>query len=200
MVARPRVSLWKWLVPVACVVLVWATRAAWLAAAGQYLIRTDPPFAADIVVVPGGDGYGHRILKAAEVVRQGLARQVLVSGPDGMYGLHESDLAIPFAVRHGNPQEWFVPLVHEGTSTREEAGIVAAELRRRGVRRCLLVTSDYHTRRAGRLFRRAAPEIEFRVLAAPDEFFRASQWWRSREGQKVFVLEWTKTAAMWFGL
>lgn len=186
--------------PVVCVLLLWTTRATWLAAAGGYLIRTDPPFPADIVVVPGGDGYGHRVLKAAELVRQRLAGQVLVSGPAGIYGLHESDLAIPFAVRHGYPPDWFVPLVHAGTSTRQEAGIVAAELRRRGVRRCLLVTSDYHTRRAGRLFRGAAPEIEFRVLAAPDEFFRAGQWWRSREGQKTFVLEWTKTVAMWFGL
>ncbi len=198
--ARLRRSFWKWLVPVACLVLLWAAHAIWLGALGRYLVHTDPPFRADIAVVPGGDGYGHRILTAAGMVRQGYAPLVLVSGPDGMYDLHESALAIPFAVKRGNPASWFAALDHDCTSTRAEAGAVAAELRRRGVKRCLLVTSDYHTRRAGRLFRAAAPEIEFRVLAAPDEYYRADAWWRSREGQKIFMLEWTKTAAAWFGL
>ncbi len=171
-----------------------------MAAAGEYLIRTDPPFEADVAVVLGGDGYGHRVLAGADMVRRGLARRVLVSGPAGVYGLHESDLAIPFAVKHGNPAEWFTGLKHDATSTRAEAVVVVAELRRLAVHRCLLVTSNYHTRRTGRLFRAAAPEIEFRVVAARDEFFRPRDWWRTREGQKVFVMEWIKTVTSWFGV
>ncbi len=56
-----------------------------------------------------GDGYGHRILRAAELVRQGLAPTVLVSGPEGLYGYYESELAIPFAVERGYPRSWFLP-------------------------------------------------------------------------------------------
>ena len=46
----------------------------------------------------------------------------------------------------------------------------------------------------------AAPEIEFRVIAARDEFFDPDNWWHTREARKVFVLEWFKTIASWFGI
>jgi uncharacterized SAM-binding protein YcdF (DUF218 family) len=190
----------SWLILLLLVILMWVSHPVWMAAAGSYLVHADSPFQADIAVVLGGDSYGHRILKGGELVRQGYTRRVLVSGPGGVYGLHESDLAIPFAVRHGYPETWFVPLQHNATSTRAEAAFVAAELARLGVRRCLLVTSDYHTRRAGRYFRAAVPNVEFRVIAAPDEFFRPRAWWKSRDGQKIFVMEWAKTVTSWFGV
>jgi uncharacterized SAM-binding protein YcdF (DUF218 family) len=171
-----------------------------MTALGRYLVRTDEPFRADIAVVLAGDGYGHRILKGAEMVRQGYTSKVLVSGPMLFNGRSEADLEIPFAVSHGNPESWFVPVPHTSTSTRQEAAAIAPELRRLGVRRCLLVTSDYHTRRAGNVFRAAAPAVEFRVVAAPDEFFRPDGWWRTREGQKCFVMEWMKTITAWFGI
>lgn len=137
-------------------------------------------------MVPAGDYYGYRILKAAELVRRGFTDVVLVSSPDGTYGYGEAELAIPFAVK--------------AHSTREEALAVAPELRKRAVRKCLLVTSNYHTRRAGGIFRSAVPEVEFRVIAAQDEFFRPGDWWKTRQGQKQFVLEWMKTVAGWFGI
>src|ERR1039458_2414649 len=66
-----------------------------LAALGSFLVKAGPPQKADIVVVLAGDGFGNRILKAAELVKQGWAPKVLVSGPDGNYGNHECDWAIP---------------------------------------------------------------------------------------------------------
>ena len=85
-------------------------------------------------------------------------------------------------------------------STREEAGVIVADLRRRGVHRFLLVTSDFHTARAGRIYRAAAPDLDVRVVAAPDRYFRADGWWRNREGQKVFLMEWMKTVANAVGI
>ena len=89
---------------------------------------------------------------------------------------------------------------NEALSTREEAGAILADLRRRGVHRFLLVTSDYHTARAARIYRRAAPDLDMRVVAAPDKFFRADGWWRNREGRKIFVVEWMKTVANALGM
>ena len=48
---------------------VWA-RSWWLAALGSALVHDDGPAKADLVVVLAGDYYGHRILKAAELVRK----------------------------------------------------------------------------------------------------------------------------------
>jgi len=150
--------------------------------------------------VLAGDTFGHRILKGAELVRQGYAPRVFVSGSSGFYGLNECDLAIPFAVKRGYPESDFVPLPHAGRSTREEARWLLPELRRRGVRRLLLVTSDYHTRRAGRAFRAAGGDLSIVVVAAPDQFFAAGRWWKTREAWKRVASEVAKTLADWIGL
>ncbi|MGA2434030.1 MAG: YdcF family protein [Bryobacteraceae bacterium] len=171
-----------------------------LRAAGGFLVRGEEPFRADIVVVLAGDGNGLRILKAAELVRQGYAPRILVSGPWCCYGQHESDVAIAFATRHGYPREWFIPLPHSATSTRAEAGAIVSELHRRGVRRFIVVTSDYHSRRAGAIFRSLAQPGSFRVVVSPDVDFHPGDWWRSREGQKQVFYEWSKTLANWMGL
>jgi uncharacterized SAM-binding protein YcdF (DUF218 family) len=167
---------------------------------GTYLVHEDPPKQADIVFVLAGDSTGNRILRAAELVRQGYAPKVLVSGPAGMYGLYECDLAIAFAVRAGYPESYFIHFEHDALSTQEEAGNAVAELKKLGARHVLLVTSDYHTRRAGRILRAAAPDLDFIVVAAPDKYFSARGWWHNREGRKTFLVEWEKTVANWFGV
>jgi uncharacterized SAM-binding protein YcdF (DUF218 family) len=171
-----------------------------LGALGGYLVHQDPPQKADAVLVLAGDGWGDRILTAAQLVRDGYAPKVLVSGPDGAYGLHESDLAIPFAVKHGYPQSYFVAAVHTGRSTRAEAVELMPEIRREGIRRMLLVTSNFHTRRAGRIFREVAPDLTILVVGAPDRNYTPDGWWHNREGQKTFVTEWEKTIASWLGI
>jgi hypothetical protein len=39
-----------------------------------------------------------------------------------------------------------------------------------------------------------------RTVAAPDEFFRAESWWRSRQAQKTVFMEWSKTVATAIGM
>jgi uncharacterized SAM-binding protein YcdF (DUF218 family) len=171
-----------------------------LTALGAYLDQSGPPEKADVVFVLAGDASGHRILKGAELVRQGYAPRVVVSGPAGNYGYYEFDLAIPFAVRAGYPESYFVPFPNHALSTREEAAAAAAEFREFGAHRVLLVTSLFHTRRAGGDFRAAAPGVTFIVVAAPDENFTKDGWWHNREARKTFLLEWLKTGASWLKL
>jgi uncharacterized SAM-binding protein YcdF (DUF218 family) len=188
---------------VVALVLVVA-RSLWLPAVASPLIRDDGPAKADIAVVLAGDRWGLRILKGAELVKEGYVPAVLVSGPCGEYGLCESDYAIAFAVHSGYPREWFIPVPHWGMSTRAEADIMLAELQARKVRSFLLVTSDYHTARSARIYAATARATGYtpqtRVVAAPDHFFRRDSWWRTRDAQKVFLLEWTKTLATAFGM
>jgi uncharacterized SAM-binding protein YcdF (DUF218 family) len=176
------------------------THTLWLGALGGYLIRADQPTHADYAVVLAGDAYGHRIMTAGDLVRQGFVRKAIVSGPHSCYGFNESDLAVNFAVKHGYPEDYFIKSPSEVTSTRDEAQVLTSELRRLGAHSFLLVTSDYHTRRAGSYFRPLTNGMEMRVIAAPDEYFRWNSWWRNREGMKVFYLEWSKTLAKLAGL
>ena len=168
------------------------------------LVCDDGPAKADIAVVLAGDYSGSRIRTAAELVRAGWVPAVLVSGPAGFYGRHECDFAIPYALSRGYPADWFIAFPNQGISTAKEAELVLAELRRRNIRSFLLVTSDYHTARAARLYRareRASgggPAL--RVVAAPDKYFHPASWWRSRADSKTVFFEWCKTLASGVGI
>jgi uncharacterized SAM-binding protein YcdF (DUF218 family) len=166
-----------------------------LTALGSYLVKAGPPEKADVIVVLAGDGFGRRVLKAAELAKEGYASKVLVSGPDGNYGNFECDLAIPFAVKAGYPESMFVHLEHRSRSTTEEIRVIQAKMHEMGAKRILVVTSTFHTRRAGKLFHRVAPEFEVIVVASEDEYFRPDNWWKDRQAQKIFLLEWMKTVA-----
>lgn len=171
-----------------------------LDALGEHLVDAEAPQKADVALVLAGDQWGHRILTAAQLVRDGYVPKVLVSGPDGIFDNHECDLAIPFAVRRGYPEAYFVHVEHAARSTVAEAQAVLPAIRRAGYKRVLIVTSNYHTRRAGSIFRRLAPDLSILMIAAPDEHFTPQGWWRNREGQKIFLNEWEKTVANWFGI
>ena len=179
-------------------------RDVWLTALGTALIHDDGPGKAEIAVVLGGDQWGNRMIKGAELVKQGYVPRVLVSGPPGMYDINEADAAIQFAIRKGYPAEWFIPLYHTGLSTREEAGYVLDALKQRNIGSFLLVTSDYHTGRARRIFlkvehqRGGGPDL--RAVASRDQFFRANAWWHNREGRKIAFIEWLKTLTAVFGI
>ncbi|HEY2843331.1 MAG TPA: YdcF family protein [Bryobacteraceae bacterium] len=173
---------------------------ALLAGLGSYLVRAEAPQKADIALVLAGDSDGNRILTAAQLARRGYVSQILVSGPGRLYGYHECDLAIPFAVKAGYPQSYFLHLEHEARSTKDEAQVAVERLHQLGAHKVLLVTSDYHTRRAGKIFRTAAPDIDFVVVSAPDLSFTAGGWWHNRDGQKTVFYEWSKTLTSLFGI
>ena len=190
-----------WLLATAALLVVgFATHPYWFTALGEYLVKSEDPVRADTIVVLAGDFTGNRVVLAAKLVKAGFAPNALVSGPAGMYGLYECDLAIPYAVREGFPPSYFVRFPNESTSTTSEAAAIIPELRRLHVHTIDLVTSNFHTRRAGRIFRSLAPDIETHVVAARDQYFTPDAWWKNREARKTFLLEWAKTVASWFGI
>ncbi len=177
-----------------------ATSPYWLPTVGTSLEKFGEPHKADIALVLGGDRFGDRILKGAQLASSGYVPKVWVSGPSGNYGLYECELAIAFAVRHGFPESLFLCGRNDTRSTREEAAVILPQLRRLGVKSLLLITSDYHTRRAGSLFRAAAPDLQIGVVGSRDAEFQIDRWWEFREGRKTILLEWAKTIATWFGM
>jgi uncharacterized SAM-binding protein YcdF (DUF218 family) len=185
--------------------VVFLARDVWLGALGAALVHDDGAGKAEIAVVLAGDNWGHRLIKGAELVKQGYAPRVLVSGPPGgFYGLNEADAAIQFAIRKGYPAEWFIPLRHTALSTRDEATAILDALKQRNIHSFLLVTSNFHTARARRIFLKAERQRgggpDLRVVASVDQFFTAANWWHNREGRKIAFMEWTKTLTSVFGI
>lgn len=167
---------------------------------GEYLVANETPVQADAVVVLAGDYYGNRIHTAAELVKQGFAPKVYVSGPGPFYGMNEGAMAVAFVVKEGYPAGWFRVVENHADSTLEEVGVLWPALERDQVRRLLVVTSTYHSKRSLRVWRRVAKAAEIHMIASPDKHFQASKWWETRPSRKIFLLEWVKTLADWLGI
>ena len=158
-------------------------------------IKTDPPAQADLILVLGGDDHGARILKGAELAREGFAPIVVASNGNYDYGRGESSLAIDFAVQRGYPPELFLRTDWRVDSTREEAAAAITLMRNRGARSAIVVTSIWHTARARRVYRRQAPDLKFSVVGTEDVAWNNGKWWETRRGRKSMFLEVLKTIA-----
>jgi uncharacterized SAM-binding protein YcdF (DUF218 family) len=165
-----------------------------------YLVYSEEPMKADVIFVLGGDFQGARVMKGCELAQKGFAPKVWVSGPDGVYGLREADLAIDYAIQHGCPTELLEPFYSKANSTLDEARLFRERAAAAKINSYLLVTSNFHTRRAAKVFRREVPLLPFRSIGAPDPSFDPSSWWGSRPSRKVFAFEWLKTVTEWVGI
>jgi uncharacterized SAM-binding protein YcdF (DUF218 family) len=117
-----------------------------------------------------------------------------------MFGHPEPDLAISCAVDLGLPRGIFLPVYTDALSTSDEAQKLREPLARMGVRKLVVVTSNYHTKRAGRTLRRIlGPDIAIQVVGVPDRFWSPGAWWKDREGRKTEFFEFSKTVADWLG-
>ena len=174
-----------------------------LAAAGNLLIENDGARKADAIVVLGGDEYGDRTLKGAELAKEGYAPFVIVSGPPRLIG-YSSGEEIQFAEIHGYSASLFreVDLPAEAESTRTEEDFLGKYLAAHGIKSILLVTSNFHSRRAAKLWRHENPAIAVAVVPSvdPQRYFTPQTWWKTRPGQKIFLFEWLKTISVVLGV
>ena len=93
---------------------------------------------------------------------------------------------------HGVPSAAVVeiPALNRGNSTREEAEALAGLVASRGWKSVLVVTSDYHVRRARFIFEHVFPAaVTVHMSSARDSEFDASRWWETRTGIKIFAGE-----------
>jgi uncharacterized SAM-binding protein YcdF (DUF218 family) len=158
---------------------------------GQALVVSDPLEKADLIYVLAGDFFGSRVLLGADLGARGYAQRVLLSG--GRYGdQYEGDMAVSFAVEHGYPRSLFCPVRLDAVSTIDEARAMGPIFSRMGARRIILVTSNFHSRRVGLVFRLFLPGFRFRVEAAPDLKFDPNSWWKTQPGRDLLLSEYKK--------
>jgi uncharacterized SAM-binding protein YcdF (DUF218 family) len=158
---------------------------------GGLLVVDDSPRASDAIVLLGDDNYdADRASRAAELLKAGWAPHVVASGRylrpyASIVELERRDL-----IDRGVPATAIIPLAHRATDTREECAVIGQLAGARAWKRVLLVTSNYHTRRAEYICSRLLPAgIELHVLAAADSEYSPDNWWHSREAVKIFFHE-----------
>jgi uncharacterized SAM-binding protein YcdF (DUF218 family) len=78
---------------------------------------------------------------------------------------------------------------HHAQSTVEEAVALRANSI---VKRVILVTSDFHSRRSAIVFRLFCPGVDFISVPGPEPDFHADRWWMDRHSKSLFYSEWIK--------
>jgi len=170
---------------------VYLARHPLLRLAGGWWEVEDQLERADAILVLGDDNFaGERASRSAELYRAGWAPLVVASGRllrpyAGVAELIGRDLET-----RGVPTTAILRFPHRAGNTREEAQILGDLAADRGWRRVLLVTSNYHTRRARYIFRRVfPPQVTILMVSVRDADFDPDSWWESRQGRKLFLLE-----------
>ena len=164
---------------------------ATLRSAGNYLVCSERPEPSDLILVMGGDFWGPRVLRAADLGIQGFAPLVLISGPP-YRDRPEGALAIDFLVERGYPRGLFAVFAHHESSTLGEVRALRGELERRRAKRVIVVTTGYHSRRCALLFRLFCPQIHIISAPTPSSEYHAEEWWKDARSRRLFFSEWSK--------
>jgi len=192
--------------------LVAAAAAGALLEGGRYLQHEDPLRHADALFVLGGSR-AERTLEAVDLYQGGYAPIIALSPG------HEEPAAVAALARGihfpsdaggirdalaaaGIPPERIVIGAGSVDSTAEEGAMLRKLTAGRGWRTVIVVTSKYHTRRAGFAIRRAleGTGVEIVVRASRYDAADPARWWRQRNDIRVLMSEWPKLIAYRLGL
>lgn len=159
--------------------------------AARFLV-VNAPRESDAIVVLAGET-SMRPARGLELLRQGMAPRLILDAEAGEYVYDHQLTEIAQNYVNTLPEAGHVSVCGlVGRSTAAETEDVARCLQPLGAHRVLLVTSNYHTRRALATFSHRLPQYQWSVAAAgqPAQFGRA--WWTNREWAKATFDEWSK--------
>ncbi len=159
--------------------------------AGRFLV-IDAPEPSDAIVVLAGET-DRRPARALRLMEQGYARRELLDVPATarIYEFTQLELAQKY-IQDLPPGKSIGICVIKGMSTRDESRDVEKCLAGEDGTRVLIVTSEFHTRRALSIFRRQLPGKTFSVAAARDSSQFGTKWWTQRQWAKTCVEEWLR--------
>ena len=158
---------------------------------GSYLV-INAPEKADVIVVLAGET-NWRPARGLQLLSQGYAPRMLLDVPSAGIIYDQSMLNIAKAYVQHLPQPQSVSICPiAGLSTKTEAQDVVGCLKNAGVRRILVVTSDYHTRRALSVFQHELRGCDVSIAAAFDSETFGVPWWHRRQWAKINFDEWLR--------
>jgi uncharacterized SAM-binding protein YcdF (DUF218 family) len=180
--------------------LVYLVRHPIMRFAAETWVINEPASHADAIIVLSDDNfYADRATRAAELSRQEVASVVVASGrrlrPHAGFGeLIEHDL-----IERGVPKDKVLRFEHDESDTVGEAEALAKLAQQKHWSSVIIVTSNYHTRRARYIFGKIfPPTIAVSVASARDADFDPERWWEKRKSSKLFVHEiFGMVDAMW---
>ncbi len=194
----------RWITFIALIlvgILTYSFRFQILTGLATMLIVDDQLEPADIIFVLAGE-ISSRPFHAAELFKQGLAPDIVMAREAdwravelGLYP-RGTDVATEILKKLGVPAENITVIAGDGgtTSTRDEAIILGRYVEEHNVKRVIIVTAAFHTRRAKWIFDKelSGSGVTLEVAAVPEWKFDETNWWQQEQGLKTFLNEYIK--------
>jgi hypothetical protein len=159
--------------------------------AGKFL-ELNAPQPSDLILVLAGETDTRPAL-ALDLLQHGFAARVLMDVPARARIYDTTAMQVAESYIRKLPQANQITVCPiTGLSTRDESHDVARCVAQQNVGRILIVTSDYHTRRALSIFRHEMPGTSFSIAAAHDDSQFGVRWWTHRQWAKVCLDEWLR--------
>lgn len=166
----------------------------------HFLIQQDELQSTAAMAVLSGGGWD-RGNEAGRIFKKGLVKQVICTGGNPLpdlkaYGLDvtESDVTKQNLLRNAVPDSAIIQ-IKKGSSTMEEKQLLLKYCSEHGIKKLLLLSSLYHTRRIRSVF-----EEEFRkagitliIRGSRSSRFDEYRWWESEDGLIAMNNEMMKT-------
>lgn len=153
----------------------------------RWLVVSVPMEQADALIVLGGEPQA-RPTEAARLYRSGVAPKVFVTG------IGDCARNRQILIAEGVPPS-AITVESKATTTFANATLLKPLLEAAHVRRALIVTSPFHTRRALGTFRKVMPGITFGVTET------SIGWWKRPEGRgdlnRFAAIEFLKSIEYW---
>jgi uncharacterized SAM-binding protein YcdF (DUF218 family) len=160
---------------------------------GEFLVVDDDPIeSADaVVVLSTGVDYLPRLIQAANLYQLQLVKKVVING-NRKTDIHHQLEAQGFV----SPNEWhdgpvavlkflgvntvdvIIINAEDAYDTVSEAQYVGPELMGNGIRKLIITTSKFHTRRAIAIWKHLySDQFQLQIVSAKDDPFKPNGWW-----------------------
>lgn len=166
---------------------------------GQSIVHEDALQPAEAIVVLTGSFSGNRVEEAVRLYKKGLGKWLVFTGYPVYPGTFTDTFMKHYAIQLGVPEDKILTQEAPANTERNtfgEARLNLDLLKKKGIERFILVTSQFHTGRARFVYRQVIaqeqPGMSFITHGAFDSNYPVEGWWESREGQKGMFYEVTK--------
>jgi uncharacterized SAM-binding protein YcdF (DUF218 family) len=169
--------------------------------AGSYLVVNHPE-RSDVIVVLAGDHNDRRYWRGLQLLREGYGQQMVVDASSELiYGRTYAQHAADFVAQSAgdNKSQISICTITNDSTVQESSNLRGCLAQMHPApQSALIVTSDFHTRRALSIMRSRLPQYRWSVAAVSDTAVFGEPWWHDREWAKTCVYEWEKL--VWWDL
>jgi uncharacterized SAM-binding protein YcdF (DUF218 family) len=162
---------------------------------GKWLVADDAYGKASWGVVLAGESRDcERTDEAIKLYLDGRIDTIVISGERIFRNRYPSEFMINDYVREGVPRGKIFEFHHDAYSTLEEARLLVRQFRLQKLDTVVVITSNYHTARARRIFRKLSQGMPHIIVhSAEYHAYDPASWWSSRESREIWFIEWMKT-------